>query len=112
MAVLELENVVSHLIANARENDVPRRPTAILKHPNAPVTGNLKYNSLKVLKVPNGVYIYVNENIAPYMPYTNERWISPRWKGAQNPNEKWWEKMTEKFIEDLATELGGKVRKI
>lgn len=26
-----------------------------------------------------------------YMPYTNERWISPRWHGRKNPNEQWWQ---------------------
>ena len=109
---MELDQVVGHLIMTARENDVPRRPTAVLKHPEAPVTGNLKYNALKVLKVPDGVYLYVNENIAPYMPYTNEKWISPRWKGAQNPNEHWWEHMANKFIIDLARELGGEIRKL
>ena len=110
--MMELESIVGTLIARARENDVPRRPTAVLKHPNAPVTGNLKYNALKVLKIPNGVYVYVNDNIAPYVPYTNERWISPKWKGAKNPNEHWWENMTKKFIDDLASELGGTVRKL
>ena len=32
-----------------------------------------------------------NETNAYYMPYTNERWISPKWKGAKNPNEDWWD---------------------
>lgn len=107
-----LDQIVGSLIKNARETDVPRRPTAVLKHPNAPVTGNLKYNALKVMKSPDGVLVYVDENIAPYMPFTNERWISPRWKGAKNPNEKWWEKMGEKFIVDLARELNGDLKKI
>lgn len=28
---------------------------------------------------------------ADYMPYTNEKWISPRWHGKKNPNESWWD---------------------
>ncbi len=26
-----------------------------------------------------------------YMPYTNEKWISPKWNGKKNPNEAWWQ---------------------
>ena len=104
---MELDNVVSTIMAKTREIKVPRRPDAVLKHPNAPVTGNLKYNALRVMKSPNGVLLYVDENIAPYMPYTNEPWISPKWKGAKNPNENWWEKMSKDFIGDLAQELNG-----
>ena len=26
-----------------------------------------------------------------YMPYTNEKWVSPRWHGKKNPNEQWWQ---------------------
>ena len=109
---MELESIVGTLIATARENDVPRRPTAVLKHPERKVTGNLKYNSLRVLKVPDGVYVYIDENIAPYAVYTNEKWISPKWKGAKNPNENWWEKMVTKFAQDLADELNGVLKKL
>lgn len=109
---MQLDQIVGNLIQTARIVDVPRRKGVILKHPNAPVTGNLKYNALKVLKIPDGVYIYVNEAIAPYMPFTNEPWVSPRWKGAKNPNEKWWENMVERFTEDLAEELDGVLRKL
>ena len=97
---------------NAREVDVPRRPTAVLKHPNAPVTGNMKYNAMKVMQSPNGMLIYMDTNIAPYVPYTNERWISPKWKGAKNPNENWWEKMGDKFANDLAQALHGVLKKV
>lgn len=97
---------------NTREEKVPRRPNAVLKHPEALWTGNLKYNALKVMKAPQSMLIYVDQNIAPYMPFTNERWISPRWKGAENPNEHWWENMCNDFVNDLARELNGKVRKL
>lgn len=104
---MELDKIVGNLIQIERIVDVPRRKGVILKHPNAPVTGNLKYNALKVLKIPDGVYIYVNEAIAPYMPFTNEPWVSPKWKGAKNPNEHWWEHMVESFADDLAEKLNG-----
>ncbi len=109
---MDLENVVSDIVKRTREVKVPRRPDAHLKHPNRLWTGNLKYNALKVVKTPVGVKLYVDEKIAPYMPYTNEKWISPRWKGAVNPNYQWWEKMSRDFVYDLATQLKGKVKKL
>ena len=39
-----------------------------------------------------------NDNEAYYMPFTNERWISPRWKGKQNPNYHWF----DDAIDDVA----------
>ena len=109
---MDLENAVANVMMKSREEKVPRRPTAVLKHPEALWTGNLKYNALKVMQSPGGMLIYVDQNIAPYMPYTNEKWISPTWKGAKNPNENWWENMSKDFVKDLATELKGKVRKL
>lgn len=63
-------------------------------------TGNLAYNAIKYEFVNlNECHIYVDEAIAPYMPYTNEPWISPRWKGKKNPNEKWWQETVSEAIE-------------
>ena len=47
-----------------------------------------------------------------YMPYTNEPWISPRWKGRQNPNEKWFEESAEFMAKIIARHLGGKYVKV
>ena len=55
-------------------------------------TGNLSSNALRIEYVtPDECKIYIDQSIAPYMPYTNEIWISPRWKGKKNPNEGWWQ---------------------
>jgi hypothetical protein len=43
-----------------------------------------------------------------YMPYTNEKWISPRWNGRQNPNERWFELNAEYIAKLLARHLGGR----
>lgn len=58
----------------------------------APVdTGILKYDAIRFEFLDkNTCRIYVDENIVPYMPYTNEPWLSPRWHGKKNPNEGWW----------------------
>lgn len=33
--------------------------------------------------------VIVGNDVAFYAVYTNEKWISPRWHGKQNPNENW-----------------------
>ena len=60
-------------------------------------TGNLRYNAIRFEFLDeNTCRIYVDEAIAPYMPYTTEPWVSPKWHGKKNPNEGWWQiKATE-----------------
>ena len=71
-------------------------------------TGNLAFNSIRVeWHGDNEAAIYVDENIAPYMPYTNETWVSDRWNGKQNPNEAWWQNAIKQIIEQLNIEFGG-----
>lgn len=92
------------------KNQAPRRPWAVLKHPERKTTDNLKYNSIREEKLDDSTFrIYVDEEIAPYMPYTNEKWISPRWKGAKNPNENWFDEAVEEIAKELAASLGGKL---
>ena len=62
-------------------------------------TGNLRYNATKSrFRSPKEYKIYIDNNIAPYMTFTNEPWISPKWKGAKNPNENWFEIAIETAI--------------
>jgi hypothetical protein len=79
----------------------------------APIdTGNLRYNAVSyVYKSDDEFVIFVDEDIAPYMPYTNEPWLSDRWKGAKNPNEKWWDKLTKEIADFVAMEVGGQTKK-
>lgn len=73
-------------------------------------TGNLAYNSIKMYYAgENKVIIEVDQKIAPYMVYTNEKWIAERWNGKPNPNEKWWQKAIEKAVKIASQEMGGKV---
>lgn len=71
-------------------------------------TGNLKYNAVKCEYKGDGHWqISIDESVAPYMPYTNEPWVSPRWNGKKNPNEKWFESATELIAMLLQQELQG-----
>lgn len=68
-------------------------------------SGDLK-RSFKFKHNPDGS-IEIGTDIY-YMPYTNEPWISPRWKGAINPNEKWFEETAEFMAKSIARHIGGK----
>lgn len=73
-------------------------------------TGNLARNAIKLEFVSRKVVrIYVSEVIAPYMPYTNEPWISPHWNGKKNPNEGWFDASADLIAESLNKLLGGKL---
>lgn len=78
----------------------------------APVdTGNLAFNSIKAkFSSPTRAVVYVDIKVAPYMPYTNEPWISPRRKGKKNPNEKWFERGIEQAL-NMANKVIGLHRK-
>lgn len=109
---LKLEAKLQQVLFTLRETDIPRRAHVKLKHPENEVTGNLKYNATKIDRIENKTYrLFVDENIAPYVPYTNEPWISERWKGAKNPNEGWFEDFTEWYAKLLAQSLHGKLIK-
>lgn len=80
--------------------------------PHTPIrTGNLRYNSIKGEAMQFASFsvgkVYIDEDIAPYMPYTNEPWISPKWHGKKNPNEGWFgDSMVQDIAIKLARELG------
>lgn len=74
-------------------------------------TGNLSNNGVRYEWTDKETFvIYVDENIAPYMPYTNEPWLSPRWNGKKNPNEQWWQDATKIVAEYLTKRLKGKIK--
>ena len=75
-------------------------------------TGNLALNAIKIeFTSLNECVIYVDESIAPYMPYTTRPWVSPRWRGKKNPNEGWWQAAGELLVELIAQELQGEIER-
>lgn len=73
-------------------------------------TGNLAINAIDFVYIgPDKAEIHVNEDIAPYMPYTNEPWISPHWNGKRNPNQDWWQISIDFIVRKLALKYGGKI---
>lgn len=70
-------------------------------------TWNLARNALRVEWVSlDEAHIYIDQDIAPYMPYTNEPWISPIWHGKKNPNEAWWQSCIDIAKDILTREFG------
>lgn len=71
-------------------------------------TGNLQMNGIEIqFPEPKTCVISINEEIAPYVFFTNEKWISPKWNGKQNPNEAWWQRIIAYFMEEFAKRLNG-----
>ncbi len=72
-------------------------------------TGNLREN-IKVERVNENEYqIKICSPLVDYVVYTNEAWVSPRWKGKKNPNEKWIDNAVELIVSEIAQTLGGTV---
>lgn len=75
-------------------------------------TGNLAYNAIKYEWVNETTFrIYVDEKIAPYMPYTTESWSAARWKGKRNPNEGWFDRAAEFSAALVAGMVKGELKK-
>lgn len=73
-------------------------------------TGNLRHNAIIIRPINNRkVQIYIDDVIAPYVYYTNEPWVSPRWHGKTNPNEGWIEQAIEETLAELASDYKGVV---
>lgn len=91
-------NIAISIVEEMRGEYVPRK------------TGNMAYNALQY-EIQNGILaITVNPDIAPYVSYTNEPWISPKWNGKKNPNEGWWDRFVAEFTKRLANKLKGVIK--
>lgn len=58
-------------------------------------TGNLSLNAIKSVYEDGVWQVVIGGEIAPYAVYTNEPWLSGKWKGAVNPNQGWVERAIE-----------------
>ncbi len=74
-------------------------------------TGNMAFNALKYRVEGDAFIVYIDDAVAPYFPYTEYPWTSPRRNGKRNPNEGWVERFQDEFARRLAQRLGGKLEK-
>lgn len=91
------------------------RPTAYVPNPATRYkpggsTGNMAFNALKYEIRGGSIFVYIDENIAPYVPYTNEPWLSAFWGGRKNPNEGWCDRFADAVVDMLAQKLKGTVK--
>lgn len=97
-------------VSNAQFKRICQRAVKELRGLAPYDTGNLAMNAVKMEMVsPTVCLIYVDESIAPYMPYTTFPWISPKWNGKKNPNEGWWQAAGELLVDYVAQQVEGKV---
>lgn len=71
--------------------------------------GNLAKATRKKMDSPTVGEIYVDWDIAPYIPCVNEVWLSERWGNHNNPNENYWNKTAEALVYEIADYIGGEV---
>lgn len=76
-------------------------------------TGNLSIDAIRmVFEDEKTCRIYVDERIAPYMPYTNEPWVSEYWKGKQNPNLYWFDMASTVAMMYISRALAADAQKV
>lgn len=76
-------------------------------------TGNLALNAFQYRWEGNDgltFHMFVDEEIAPHMVFTNEPWLAARWHGKRNPNQNWWNDACEYFMYRFAQTMGGTLR--
>lgn len=76
-------------------------------------TGNLANNATLLRPVgTNEIRIYVDENIAPYFRYVNDRpTLLSKGRMRKNPNHEYFQHAVEVAIKNLARKIGGEIIK-
>lgn len=103
-------------IINAAVSTVEEmRPTIFVPNPSTRYkkggsTGNMAFDALEYKIEGDIIDIYIDDAIAPYCYYTDEPWVSNKWKGKKNPNEGWWKRFCEEFSRRLAVKLRGELK--
>ena len=104
------EKIINTLIATLEQ----MRPSNSIPNPKTrgrTSTGNLAFNALRYEIQGDKFIVYVDSQIAPYMPYTNEPWTAKRWNNKKNPNEGWWERFANEYAQRVAAKLGGHIKR-
>lgn len=78
----------------------------LLAKEQAPYRSGELVQSITLEKTATGFEIKIK---APHTVFTNEPWISPRWRGRANPNEAWIQDLHRLIAEFIARETGGRV---
>lgn len=98
----QIELVLINAIEKGREEIIPKRTRNMAD--NATLLARLSETSWEIYVSGDG-----ENGIAPYAPFTNEPWLSPRWNGKPNPNEGWWGRFVEFVVKEVANALGARI---
>lgn len=79
-------------------------PSLMIVQSSTPYRSGTLARAWKVRMLSNGFEIYNNTE---YLPYVNEKWVSPRWRGRANYNEGFVQKITGQVAEFVASQVGG-----
>lgn len=87
--------------------DLCKECEAYLRDVATPVdTGNLRDYGVKLeIRDDFTARLYIDEEEAPYMKYTNEPW-----KHGKNPNEGWFDRAAQHIAQLIAERLKGDIR--
>lgn len=100
------------MISEAKQAQIMYLTLAYLRSLVPYDTHNMQNNATNVENLGGGKWrLYVDENIAPYVPYTNEPWVSPKWNGKKNPNQGWFERATDLVARYISTLLRGTLKR-
>lgn len=104
---------------------IGRECVEIIKSMSPIKTGNLRYNAIRFEMPDDKTFkIFVDESIAPYMPYTNEVWrrklikmgnflpgqVVEKMRTWKNPNEGWFDRAARTAILYVQQKLGGTLK--
>ena len=104
------QDIIDAVVSVVEEMRAEYVPNPETRYKKGGSTGTMAFDALRYDIYDDMVDIYVDPKIAPYVPYTNEPWLSDRWNGKPNPNEGWWQRFADEFAKRLATKLRGELR--
>ena len=104
-------------ISHKRQESIMNAALELMRDIAPKDTENLADNGLLLKDLGDGKWrIYVDNSIAPYMPYTNEQWVDEKWRNKKtgemhkNPNEGWWHVACQEAIRLIGNRLKGTIR--
>lgn len=114
------------MISEARQAQIMYGALNYLRSLTPIKTGNLRHNATNIESLGEGKWrLYIDENIAPYMKYTEEPWeqktikmgnfkkggIIERMRTWKNPNQGWFQRASDRVAMYISTQLHGTLKR-
>lgn len=107
------QEIIQAAVSVVEEMRMPWVPNPNTRYRKKPPKskGNMATNGLGYREENDAFIVYIDLAKAPYFPFTEYPWTSPRKGGKKNPNEGWVERFQEEFARRFADKLGGKIER-